>query len=351
MKKTSLGKRKRFKNVLGMLAVTLLLTGCGSPSTDSSNIRTAASNSSVGGYYESAAYGEEDAVFEAANGEWDYESGEDAETVTDAAAQTERKLIKTVDMTVETKEFDKTLQLLQDKINACGGYVESMNTYNGSAYSDYRSSRDASVTARIPNKELDGFLDTVSGISNVIRKNEQVEDVTLTYVDLESHKEALETEQKRLLELLEKAETVEDIITIESRLSDVRYQIESMGSQLRTYDNKIDYSTVYLDISEVRELTPVEEKTTWERISSGFLARLKGVGHDVKEFFVWFLVNLPYLVIWAAVIALVVCVIRWLKKIGKKRKTTKKEKQAKSRSKEQEAQLEGKAEEKAEAKD
>ena len=118
MKKTSLGKEKAFKNAAVLFAVTVLFTGCGSMSTDSGSIKTAASNSSVGSYYESAAYGEEAAVFEAANEDWDYESGEDAKTVTDAAAQTERKLIKTVDMTVETKEFDKTLQLLQDKINA-----------------------------------------------------------------------------------------------------------------------------------------------------------------------------------------------------------------------------------------
>lgn len=121
MKKTSLGKEKAFKNAAVLFAVTVLFTGCGSMSTDSGSVKTAASNSSVGSYYESAAYGEESAVFEAANEDWDYESGEDAKTVTDAAAQTERKLIKTVDMTVETKEFDKTLKLLQDKINACGG--------------------------------------------------------------------------------------------------------------------------------------------------------------------------------------------------------------------------------------
>ena len=69
--------------------------------------------------------------------------------------------------------------------------------------------------------------------------------MTLQYVDLESHKKALTTEQDRLIELMEQAETVEDIITIEGRLSEVRYQLESMESQLRTYDNKIDYSTVY----------------------------------------------------------------------------------------------------------
>ena len=66
---------------------------------------------------------------------------------------------------------------------------------------------------------------------------------------------------------MEKAESIEDIITIEQRLSNVRYQIESMEAQLRTYDNKVDYSTVHLDVSEVKELTPVHEETLWERIS------------------------------------------------------------------------------------
>ena len=56
-----------------------------------------------------------------------------------------------------------------------------------------------------------------------------MDDVTLRYVDVDSHKKALETEQERLLALLEKAENVEDIITIENRLSDVRYELENYG--------------------------------------------------------------------------------------------------------------------------
>mgnify|MGYP002226154573 CR=1 FL=1 len=85
--------------------------------------------------------------------------------------------------------------------------------------------------------------------------------MTLTYVDLQSHRDALQTEQERLLQLLEQAESIEDIITIEQRLSDVRYQLESMESQLRSYDNQVDYSTVYLYIDEVEVYTPVEEET------------------------------------------------------------------------------------------
>lgn len=80
------------------------------------------------------------------------------------------------------------------------------------------------------------------------------------------------TEQERLMTYLEQAESIEEMMTIESRLSDIRYQLESMESQLRTYDSQIEYSTVSLYISEVVELTPVEtkEQTTWERISEGF---------------------------------------------------------------------------------
>ena len=87
----------------------------------------------------------------------------------------------------------------------------------------------------------------------------------------------LETEQQRLLELLETAESLDDILTIESRLTEVQYELDSKESQLRTYDNQIDYSTVYLDINEVVRYTPQEQKGTWERISTGFRENLYSV--------------------------------------------------------------------------
>ena len=98
----------------------------------------------------------------------------------------------------------------------------------------------------------------VEGVSNITYRQENVEDVTLDYVDVESRKKMLETEQQRLLELLETAESLDDILTIESRLTEVQYELDSKESQLRTYDNQIDYSTVYLDINEVVRYTPQE---------------------------------------------------------------------------------------------
>ena len=303
--------RRKLWTLAVSMAVIVGLTGCGASSLDTAYMNGIKSESSME-FSGSSDYKVMEEVAE------DGSLNSDTE-VTQAEAP-DRKLIKTVEMTVETKEFDAVLDGLNEQIKACGGYVESMNTYNGSIYNSWRSSRDASMTIRIPVENLDTFLDTVTSISNVIRRSDKVEDVTLTYVDLQSHKEALQTEQTRLLELLEKAESVEDIITIEERLSDVRYQIESMESQLRTYDNKITYSTVNLEIEEVQELTPVEEETVWQRISGGFVDSLHSVADGFVEFGIWLIVNSPFLVIWAIVITAAIWILRkWNRRRFKKK--------------------------------
>lgn len=253
-------------------------------------------------------------------------AAEDSVEVTESAQTSERKLIKTVDCDVETENFDELLSTIETKTDSMGGYIESSYTYNGSSY--YADTdRGASLTIRIPADNLDAFLSAVSEESNVISRDESVTDITLEYVDLESHKKALQTEQDRLLELIEQAQNVEDIVTLESRLSEVRYQIESMESQLRTYDNQVSYSTVYLNINEVTTLTPVKEQSVWEKIGTGFLESLSGVGRGLLNFVIFFIIRIPYLVVWAVLIFAAVMIIRAL--IRHKRK--KKEKKAKDR--------------------
>lgn len=308
VEKMEFGKqRSRKKLALGMvwLVLVMVLSGCGS---SGKSFDSATNDMKYESVAQSVSAVEEMEQTALADGSGAPQVGE-----------VNRKLIKTVDMNVETKEFEDMLEGLNAQIAECGGYVENMNTYNGSIYNEWRSARSASMTIRIPEDKLDAFLGVVTKISNVVRRSDSVEDVTLTYVDLESHKAALETEQTRLLELLEMAETVEDIITIEERLSNVRYQIESMGSQLRTYDNLVSYSTVYLNIEEVKELTPVKEETVWERISGGFVESLHSVGDGFVEFGIWLIVNSPFLVIWAVIIVAVIVILRKVIAVRRKR--------------------------------
>jgi len=203
--------------------------------------------------------------------------------------------------------------------------VESMETYNGSKYSNRVSIRNAYMTVRIPKAKLDGFLDTISNVGNVTRRSENVQDVTLNYVDMESHKKVLEAEQERLLAFLEQATTVEEMIALEERLSNVRYEIESMEAQLRTYDNQVDYSTVHISIQEVKELTeiPEEEPGRLERLTQGFMDSLKDVGEGFLDFGIWVIVHIPYFVVWAIVIGGIVGFIKLMIRRSRKKKEKK----------------------------
>lgn len=254
------------------------------------------------------------------DGEYSWDTDETANTgVTsenglEAQVENGRKLIRTVSLSLETKEFDSVLTNLSTKTTELGGYIET-SSVNGNSYS-HHSTRYASYVIRIPADKLNEFVEVVSELGNVTQKNESVEDVTLRYIDVESHKKALETEQERLLELLSKAENMEEILTIESKLSDIRYEIENYESQLKTMDNQIDYSTVSVYVDEVERVTDTGEKGFFEEIKERFGNSLYVVARGIRGLVIGILGSLPILIVCGGVIAVVVIVVR---KILKKR--------------------------------
>jgi len=229
-----------------------------------------------------------------------------------------RKWIITVYMSAETDDLDTMTVALDQRITDLNGYVEDQHIYNGSAYATRRY-RNASLTIRIPAESVDDFTEQVSGIANVVSQEKNLDDVTLRYVDTESRKIALETEEARLLELLAKAETMSDLLEIEARLTDVRYELESAASQLRTYDNQINYATIHLDISEVQEYTPVKDPTLWERITDGFTESLQGVGDGLVDIFVYLIAGSPYILVCGAVLGGIIALARKQCRKGQKK--------------------------------
>ena len=233
--------------------------------------------------------------------------------MTELPAQTDRKLIKTVELKAETEHYDELIATLDKTISDLGGYTEARQTgKNG------RSSRWSTMTIRIPADNLGQFLTQVEESANVLSVSEQSQDVTLQYSDTEAKITALETEQARLMELLAGAQNLSEILEIEARLSDVTYELERYESRKRSYDNLVSYSTIHLTLNEVKTLTPVEEPTVWERISTGFSDSLQGVGDGLVDTFVWLIAGSPYLVVYGCVIALVLFLARKVR--GKKKK-------------------------------
>lgn len=238
----------------------------------------------------------------------------------ESAAPVNQKLIRTVRLEAETEDMDALLDAVYQRVTELGGYVENRNIYNGSSY--YGSNRrSGDLTIRIPADRLDSFVQHVSNVSNITSNRETTEDVTLQYVATESRIVALETEQTRLLELLAKAEDMSDLLMIESRLTEVRAELEQVKSQLRLFDNLVSYGTIHLSISEVKEYTVVEEEpeTVWERISTGFVRSLTGLWNGITEIFIFVIVALPYL----AVIALALTALILLIRVKRKKKERK----------------------------
>lgn len=311
--------------VFACVLAAVLCTGCGEMDGMSSNqtgpasISMSESKSSGGlnGAYDigiensvMADIGMAGAGIEGGDAGWMPLNSGPAEVDADVTVDTDRKLIKTVSLSVETREFEQAVAALETQVRQLGGYIETMETYNGSRYSGYTKAKYSNMTVRIPKENLTAFLETVSDVCNVTRRNDELTDVTLSYVDMESRRNTLRTEQERLLSFLEKAATVEEIIALEERISEVRYQLESMEKRLRTIDNQVDFATVHLNISEVQELTPTQEQTAWDKLTEGFMGSLGNIGDGIVNFGIWFAVNVPYFALWAILIAAAVVIIR-----------------------------------------
>lgn len=315
-----MNEKKRLRRAAATLAAAVLLIalavgGCSARSKDSQGVTGA-----YGG--ENSSYRNETVAETAAASENMDSSGTSLARGTDVLASTpenQRKLIKNVDLTVETKEFDSLITSLSAKIEELGGYVENSDI-SGSSY-QYQNTRYGYLTARIPQDRLDEFVTNVSSLGNVTRRHDSVQDVTLQYVDTESKIKSLKAEQESLITMLEKAENLEDIIKIQSRLTEVRYQLESNESQLRTYDNLVTYSTVTMDITEVKQITEPAPTGTFDEIRKRLESNLADIAAGFLDFFIWLISSLPYLLIWAAVILIIILLLRRLwKKHNPKRK-------------------------------
>ena len=295
--------KKYLAFILALLLTAAMLTGCGGSAAPNG----AADSMEMGSVEMEKA--EEPAAMDEVLYSDSVSSGSSTGEGTSGAYQSQQKLIREVTLDAETEDLEALLEALSGQISALGGYVEQQQIHNGSSYSSYRY-RSASLCIRIPAEKLDSFVGEIRGLSNVVSYNESADDVTLSYVATESRVAALEAEEERLLELMEKAETMADLLEVEKRLTEVRSDLEVTASQLRVLQNKVNYATVYLNLEQVKVYTEVEEPTVWERITGGFKDNLQNIGENLVDLMVWAITYSPQLIFWAAVITGVVTLIR-----------------------------------------
>ncbi len=230
---------------------------------------------------------------------------------------TEEKLVYTCDMSVETTEYAKTAAALKAKVKEFGGIVESEreSDSDGSWYysnhTRYMASMKLYLTVRIPSERFSEFIDSAGSLGKVRQKSQNVLNISRRYSDTEARIKALETEEERLLEMLRKAASVEEMLNVEKRLTEVEYELTSLRSTLSGMDVDVAYSTINITLTEVLEYTEEERPavTFLERIKNAFSGMWEGFG-DFSEGLVIVLIYMIPLFVIAGIVLLVIFIVR-----------------------------------------
>ena len=207
----------------------------------------------------------------------------------------ERKIIKNVNESVQTDEYDAFVASVAESVASVGGYISSKEEY-GESYYHSQTLRSAYYTIRIPAERLDEFTKTVDGLAVVTSYNESMRDVTEAYVDVESRITVYESERVALLEMLEKSTDVNTLLEIRTRLLAVEADLASLKAQKQSYDSRIAYSTVYLRVSEVRRAVS-ENPGFFEEIGNNFIDSVDEIGEGIRDFAVWLVGDILYIVL------------------------------------------------------
>ncbi len=322
----------KMSRTIGGLLTALLLAGslaaCGSRSSDSVTAEyysEAAVSDDAGWSTNDSAFSEESAIDTdgAVLTGTEQEAGSAGET-------SERKLIRNMELSLETTEFDHLIAVIEDQTEEMGGYVES-SSIDGTPE---KARRYGYLTIRIPAEKLDSFEDILGDSATVLSKNSSVQDVTLSYSDLAAHISSLRIEQQTLMEMLEQADSIDTIITIQNELTNIRYQLESYESQMKVLENQITYSTVYITVHEVQTPTVQEKEGFFTRLKYTFLNSIQDLGEGIEDFLIFFLGNIVTIIVYLAVLVGILFVLRALFRFmrGNGRKRQKKQKKAEKES-------------------
>ncbi len=294
--------------IIGAVCILMAaLTACGASTVSSKNTAAQAPME-----YAVEEFAADDAVVEEEIADADDSFGTSGETGIQNVQQQDRKIIWTVNMHMETKDITNLLNGLNKQIEEYDGYIEYSSISGNNQ--NHNVTRRANITARIPSDKLDVFLEQMGQLGIVTESDRHREDITFRYNDTSNRIKSLRIEQERLFELLEKATDLESIILLEQRLTEVRLQIENYTSTLNLYDNQVNYSTVYLYIREVGHVSKQQDDSIVSRISTGLSETFYDIKVTTEDIFVFTIVKLPIIAVYAVIIAAAVIVVKRVRK-------------------------------------
>lgn len=239
----------------------------------------------------------------------------------ESVALSSEKIIYSGSAELETMDFDAALAGLEALLADTGGFVQSSSVNGTDFYTQHgggRSLRTAEFVLRIPAERFSGFQESLKTLGNLPYSSTNAENISMQYSDTESRLNAAKIKEERLLLLLSQATSMEDILAIENSLSNVRYEIESLNSQLKNWDSQVSYSTLRVNIREVTLYTEDSTDTLsyGQQLREAFTRSLKAMARFFKDLLKLLVATSPTLVLLGVVAAAVVLIV---KAAGKRR--------------------------------
>lgn len=310
--------KKRFIGI-AIVSIALCLSGCGN-SAGSSVSYSEETYDQVGNSYAAKEAAYDSYAEEAAVDAGDYMmEGDAADTDNEESAlraQDGQKIVYTGSLSIQTLEYDKSAASIRRKIREAGGFSEA-ESENDNDYNWYRrstgpsSTRNLNITARIPSEKFESFMDSLQGDGKVMNRSMNAENISQVYANKETYKKALEKEQERLLAMMDKAVTIEDMIAVESRLSEVERQLNTYKTDLSAMDKDVQYSTIYISLEEVKRYSDETPTVTFpEKVKYAFEDAINSFTEFCEGIVLFIIRSFPFLILLAIVIALVIRLIR-----------------------------------------
>ncbi len=205
----------------------------------------------------------------------------------------DRKIVRTVTLTLSSTAFDADYAAILSLAQSAGGYASAV-----SMYEQQEQKRAASFELKIPADALDGFLSGLESIGRTTDRYETASDMTTQYTDTALRLQTQQDKMTRLQELLLKAETVEDLLAIETEIANTQYEIDWLQSSLLGIDRQVEYATVsvYLQEQTPVDTAAAQDLTIGERLLSGLKASLAWLGRFFENMLVFLVAAAPVLI-------------------------------------------------------
>ena len=257
------------------------------------------------------------------------ESGDDVSQSIIINTTTE-KLVYTCQITLETTTFQKTAEAVRELISTYGGFIQedtvsdNDNNWYYSEYTKTGASLSEYIVIRVPTENYTAFLKDLDGQGKIRSKQQQVQNITRAYNDTEITIESLKTQEKRLLEMLEQADTIEDMIYVEQRLSEVQNELKIQTSRLSSMDTDVAYSTITISIKEVleysKDVDPVKTSTFGDRLKNTLKYSWQNFLVFLEDMLFFLIKALPILLVLGVIAVIIVLVARKLTKTSSNKK-------------------------------